>query len=74
MPAITYPLGTQFTNNESEMDDDDGTERITPIGSVWTVMYVDVDGIRHLGCEATGASIAPDIEQLDKTFTLVTEA
>ena len=65
-----YPVGACVMNLRDELDDDDGRERITKAGNVWTVADV-VDDDRYIGCEATGAAIVPTVTELDTQFLLV---
>ena len=62
-------VGTRIRINAEQIDDDDGTQRITPAGEVWQVLDIDLDSSGlpsvHVGCAATGATVilgAPDFE------------
>ena len=67
--GIPYPLGTRVLNLQDELDDDDGRERITCAGHIWTVTHVFGEN-RSIGCEATGAAIIPTVSELDTQFLM----
>lgn len=67
-----YPIGTRLISLCAELDDDEnGNERLTPVGSEWVVTGREISNgthARHLHCEATGAWIIPFIDDIDRQF------
>lgn len=71
-------LGDEFASLNLEIDTDPhDAERVTPIGSTWSVdaIYPAADPpYVRLNCPATGASINPDLNELAHEFERIADA
>ncbi|MDX1366899.1 hypothetical protein [Pseudomonas sp.] len=63
------PVGTRLIGNRDELDQCDAGERVTPAGSIWTVLDIDRGSI-SLACEDTGAGIFASVCQLGTDFQI----
>lgn len=76
LPIAASPsIGDSFKNIKDELDTDEyGQDRITPAGFVWVVTEINENGEGPgvpnygLSCEATGAWIYPNGQQLSQDF------